>query len=389
MERERLRRENALYRGVCDRLLSASSREAMERGVCEEVAAVDGVGFAWLGVRQMTGDAVVPRASAGAASGDLDDATAAVTASSPGPAGRALAEREPVVAEVDDVADSGVRRAALERGLRHVGAIPLAWNDALYGVLVAYASDPVEFETALVDVLADVGTLVAAALVAAERRRRLHAGRLVELDLRVTDSGAFPYDASRELDCTIELEGFTSESDGFLVYCRVTGPDATADAVREVTDAARVRVLDADDLGCTVEATRPSESVLGALADVGATLADATVVDGTATITARLAPDAAIPAVVDRLESVAPDVTVVSKQEVRRDLGPGRDAGVFDALTDRQHTVLTAAYHAGYFEWPRDSSGEELAASLGVAPPTFYQHLRAAQRNLLDELVDD
>lgn len=389
MELERLRRENALYRGICDRLLSSSSREAMERGVCEEVADVEGVGFAWLGVRQMTGDAVVSRASAGAAAECLDDATAAVTASSPGPAGRALAEREPVLAPVDDVDDAAVREAAREHGLRHVGAIPLAWNDALYGVLVAYARDPVEFETALVDVLADVGALVAAALVAAERRRRLHAGRLVELDLRVTDSGAFPYDASRTLDCIIELEGFTAERDGFLVYFRVTGSDATTDAVRDATDASRMRVLDADDLGCTVEATRPSESVLGALADVGATLADATVVDGTATITARLAPDAAIPAVVDRLESVAPDVTLVSKHEVRRDLGPGRSVGAFDALTDRQHTVLEAAYHAGYFEWPRASSGEELATSLGVAPPTFYQHLRAAQRNLLDELVDD
>ncbi|WP_438267412.1 helix-turn-helix domain-containing protein [Haladaptatus halobius] len=44
---------------------------------------------------------------------------------------------------------------------------------------------------------------------------------------------------------------------------------------------------------------------------------------------------------------------------------------------------MTAAYNAGFFEWPRESTGEEVADSLGVLAPTFHQHLRASERKLL------
>jgi predicted DNA binding protein len=60
-----------------------------------------------------------------------------------------------------------------------------------------------------------------------------------------------------------------------------------------------------------------------------------------------------------------------------------------DALTDRQHEVLMTAYHAGFFEWPREASGEELADVLDIAQPTFHEHLRTAQQTLLQTLLDD
>lgn len=42
----------------------------------------------------------------------------------------------------------------------------------------------------------------------------------------------------------------------------------------------------------------------------------------------------------------------------------------------------------GYFDWPRTSTGEEIVEMLGVSAPTFVQHLRTAQRNLLGGLYD-
>ncbi|MFC7028414.1 helix-turn-helix domain-containing protein [Halomicroarcula sp. GCM10025710] len=48
--------------------------------------------------------------------------------------------------------------------------------------------------------------------------------------------------------------------------------------------------------------------------------------------------------------------------------------------------MLTAAFHAGFFEWPRDVTGEDLAASLDVSPPTVHQHLRKAQRKVFAAL---
>lgn len=363
---DRLARENELLRGVSERLVDAGSREDIETGVCEQVASLDGVAYAWFGTRRMTGDAVVQRAAAG------DPPT-------PDSAPGKTVTDGLLVAAVEN-------RHPLREG-RHT-AVPLVWNDALYGVLFAVGADANALSEEFVDTLSDLGSLVAAALASVERRRRLRAGHLVELDLHVSGYDAFPYDATRDFDCVAELNGFTAERRGYLVYFHVTGPDATPEFVRRVADDDLVRVVDAREDDCTVEVARPPDSVLGALADVGATLADATVENGTARLTARLAPGAAIPAVVDRLDAIAPDVTLVSKHETPRDIGRSQARGVFDALTDRQYAVLTAAYHAGYFDWPRASSGEDLADRLDVAPTTFYQHLRAAERNLLEELLD-
>lgn len=52
-------------------------------------------------------------------------------------------------------------------------------------------------------------------------------------------------------------------------------------------------------------------------------------------------------------------------------------------LTDRQREVLQVAYHSGFFEWPRSQNGEEVADVLGITQPTFHQHLRVGQRELL------
>ena len=62
---------------------------------------------------------------------------------------------------------------------------------------------------------------------------------------------------------------------------------------------------------------------------------------------------------------------------------------VESGLTDRQRTVLEAAYRSGYFEWPRrHTSGEELADALGVASSTLHQHLRVATAKVLDSYFD-
>jgi len=59
-----------------------------------------------------------------------------------------------------------------------------------------------------------------------------------------------------------------------------------------------------------------------------------------------------------------------------------------DELTDRQQEVLRSAYLAGYYEWPRDTTAEQLADQLDIASATLHQHLRRAERNLLDTLLE-
>lgn len=58
-----------------------------------------------------------------------------------------------------------------------------------------------------------------------------------------------------------------------------------------------------------------------------------------------------------------------------------------DVLTDRQHEVLEVAYELGYYDVPRRSSTEEVAAELGVDDSTVSEHLQRAERNLLTNLL--
>jgi predicted DNA binding protein len=79
---------------------------------------------------------------------------------------------------------------------------------------------------------------------------------------------------------------------------------------------------------------------------------------------------------------------VSRRQRTRADDTAARLERVFDeSLTDRQRAALRAAYHAGFFEWPRDATGEEIADSLGVSPPTFHQHLRKAEGKVFQTIL--
>jgi predicted DNA binding protein len=57
-------------------------------------------------------------------------------------------------------------------------------------------------------------------------------------------------------------------------------------------------------------------------------------------------------------------------------------------LTERQRTALEAGYFGGFFEWPRHRNGEEVADSLGIGASTFHQHVRKAERKLLERVFD-
>lgn len=57
-------------------------------------------------------------------------------------------------------------------------------------------------------------------------------------------------------------------------------------------------------------------------------------------------------------------------------------------LTGRQREVVQTALEAGYFEWPREISSEDLAAKLDITRGTCLEHLRKAESKLLREAVD-
>lgn len=86
------------------------------------------------------------------------------------------------------------------------------------------------------------------------------------------------------------------------------------------------------------------------------------------------------------VQSPFPGVSVVAKREVDDDVQSTSSfrRQLEEKLTDRQWDVMETALTSGYFEWPRGSTAEEVASSLGIAAPTFHEHLRAGERKLIE-----
>lgn len=347
---------------LADTLGDADGQEAVAAMACERLAGVDGVRFAWAAER--VGDAFTLQAVAGAAERtvrrQLDD------------------HREAVEAAVEEGA---IRTTDGANGA--VTFAPIGAGDAA-GLLALGTTLP---DGTATDAVAAVAGQVGHALTAVERKRLLLADAVVELDFRCPASASVAADLSAALDCRVELSGVVPVDDGSLLYyLDVEGAGAEAvvtraDAADDVDDA---RVLAQYGDGATVEVVVTDTPAM-ALLEAGGRVHSLVATDGTATLTGELAGDADVRAAVDAVTEIHPEVDLLAK---RRTDHPVETAAGFrerlsDRLSDRQATVLRAAYRAGYFEWPRDSTAEELADSVGVSSPTLHNHLRKAEGKLL------
>jgi len=114
--------------------------------------------------------------------------------------------------------------------------------------------------------------------------------------------------------------------------------------------------------------------------------------DGTGRIVAEIPPRHDSEAIVDAFLEEHPDGELVCKRPEESFTPIFTESTVETvlqtALTERQQEVLRAAFDAGYYEWPRECTGEEVAAKLDISSATFSEHIHAAERNLLAALFE-
>lgn len=96
----------------------------------------------------------------------------------------------------------------------------------------------------------------------------------------------------------------------------------------------------------------------------------------------------AIQTVVEELSSRGASVSV--RRLTRSGDADDRELVLVDRgeLTARQREVLERAHELGYFEHPKGANAGEVARDLGISTATFTEHLSAAQRKLLDAILD-
>ncbi|PSQ48827.1 diguanylate cyclase [Halobacteriales archaeon SW_6_65_15] len=394
-----LDRINEVIRDVDQLLVRASTREEIVQAVCDRLADSDHYRFAWTGEAAAGSRRVRPTASAGVEDGYLDAVTVTYDQDDEhgnGPAGTAIRTGEVQVVQNVSEADASDswRDEAVERGYRSVAAIPLRYRETVYGVLCVYAERAHAFDAREQAVLAELGETIGHAINAAKNKKALLSDGVVEIELETDGGEGFFSRVPQEEGGRFALEGVTMTAEGSFVYFMTVdglGPDCVLDLADEADDVEQARLVNEHDDGHLFEFVYTGPSPLQGLADHGGTLTDATFTEEGGRSVVELPQNVDVRSVVESIQNAVPDSEVVARRERER---PARTVEEFratleDDLTERQRSALEAAFYAGFFEWPRESNGEEVSESLGVSAPTFHQHLRVGERKLLSAFLDE
>lgn len=388
---DRLKDIHNLMRSVNQIVVDADSRDSLERKICQRFVDVDPYVYAVSGEYSPSHSRFTPRATSDGV------------------------ELEPVVCESGDPIRSSVEAdevrvvdaetweesvQSLVESIPHdvdadsVVLIPTTYRDANYSLMVLVADEPTEFDERERETLLELGRTVGNAFESLQTRELVHADTVVELELQVTDPGDVFVGLSTEYGCRVRLEGINfSSEEGIVCYLTVsshTSDDVTAFLVG-YDGVDTCRVIDERDDEMLVEVTLTDNSIALKLLDVGGNVKSFFVEDGTGHVVLELPPDADVRSTLESVQREFDSVDLLSKRNTERSFESVESfrSVLAKDFTERQEAVIEAAYNAGYFEWPRESTAEEVADGLGMAAPTFHEHLREAERKLVETYLDE
>ncbi|WP_251343081.1 helix-turn-helix domain-containing protein [Haloplanus halophilus] len=217
----------------------------------------------------------------------------------------------------------------------------------------------------------------------------------VEVRFSVSDP-AYPFvGITREEDCRVELERMLPRGSGtYAEFFSVIGADA--DRVLELArsnDLVEASLLSRYESGGLFEFLVSGFCPARRLAELGAIPQAVVSEDGEGRIAADVPADRDAAEVVDDFLDDHPSAELIAKRtkESSAPLFTTEELrmAVDDRLTDRQREILFAAYEAGHYERPRETTCEELADEFDISPATLSQHLRVAERKLVTVFAED
>ncbi len=361
-----LHRTLSVAADVGDALAAATAPSEIHDAVCARLAETEGYRFAW--AAETTGDGLVTQAHAGAEREMID---------------RLVSDHPELMASAIEAQAVRVKDTPTATLI----AVPLVGGETPRGLL-GIGTEPDGFGAGERDLLTVLGAQVGHALAAVERKRRLLADTVTELTFGV-DSKDAPLPATAvALSCTFELNGVVPVEEGILCYvvARDTTPDAVFDRTDTTDAVVNSRFVGENNTECLLELTL-RRSPIRTFTATGGRVRSYTVDPKRGQLVGEVSTDTDVRGVVERLTDSFPGVYLKAKRQGERTVTT--DTGLVETLTDRQAAVLRSAYFGGYFEWPRDSTAEELADSLGVSSPTLHHHLRIAQQKLLRAIIED
>ncbi|MFB6173533.1 MAG: helix-turn-helix domain-containing protein [Halobacteriales archaeon] len=382
-----LGRIDELVSDVSELLIQAETESEIARTITSRLT--DGkYGFAWLGQFDPSRDAVavVEAAGDGAAPDDRIDLTA--DRSFVATLGEAIESGDTrILRDADALADSAT---ATEEAWEACAIVPITYRNVAYGALAIFSDDPAAFEHETT-ILSALGCIVGSAINAIRSKRTALTGTTIQVAAEI-EGETFLEDLVAAADA-VEFENLLDQrEDVWSLLFTVEGADlnrieAVADDAPTVQD---VDVLVEHGDHAVLQFFTEDMRLLDLTTDHGVRLTD--IDAGKAGIHVRYeAGDedvarSTLNAFRDAYEAV--DLAEYHESERAEQTAHGFRSAVENRLTDRQLAALRKAHAAGFFEWPRQVEGDELAESMGIVASTFHQHLRAAERKVLDELFE-
>lgn len=382
-----------IIRGIDQSLIGAKSREEIESAVCERLVGAEDVVFAWIGSRATSDEPLAPRAWDGDDEEYLDAVSFAPDASEP--AVVTAREGEPTV--VDDVAtqlrEDPWRSHAVGCGFGSALGVPLSVADHTHGVLTVYAARADAFGDLERDVFTELGETVANSIEAVNARRALHTDSFVELTLRIEEADTPLPRIAQETGADVEYEELAARAaDQSRLFFAVS--NATVEAVEttldELVTVTQFQLVASSEDEHVFEATVSGTDLPSRLVRAGGTPRSVSASGSTLEVVVDIPADTDVREFVGRLERHYGETELLSRRNVERSSRARAElvSSLLEALTERQRDVLQTAYAAGFFEWPRESTGEDVAEMLDITQPTVNRHLRHGLRGLLDQLFD-
>jgi PAS domain S-box-containing protein len=389
-----LNQVNAIIREIDQSLVEAESIDEIGDAVCDRLVASDRFAFAWFGESDTAEETITPRSWAGDGLGYLDDVGLSLADPREPAATAIVSGTQQVITDVTaDLGDGRWRKAAFAREYQSAISIPLTDGDITHGVLTVYATEPGAFDDKQT-VFAELGETIANAMNAVLTRRALLTDSHTELGVRIAASDTVLQRIARRAGGPIEIEDVVPQAEDGTRLFFVTGdtnPEAVQATQEESVAVETVSLVAQREESCLFEAVVTGQTLVTTVVDRGAMVRTLTVSEDELRLDVEVPDESNVRGFVSFLKSEFEGVELVSKTDRDRPLRtPTEFQYEFEnRLTDRQLEVLRVAYLRGFFEWPRESTGQEIADSLDVSQPTVNRHLRTCQRKLFTLLFEE
>lgn len=392
LEFERLTELNRLLRSINHTVVDADSTDELCRGVCRQFADISPYDYALIGEYTETYHEFLPTTAS-------DDAAEfeSITCDTADPVREAVEANEVRAVRAEAFIGTSLTHfadASSGQSFESAVIIPVGYRETVHGATILFSTGPAELNNKERSILREIGTTIGNAIDSLRTEELVHADSIVELELRVTDRNDVFVALSAEHGCRIELDGINFSSDEGVV-CYVTVEQVPTETVLEFfveTDGVEgCRAIDERGDDVLVECTVSDAAVVSKLLEAECSVKTFSVEDGRGHVTVEMTPEVNLRSVLGSVRSAFEDVDFVSKRTTERSYESveGFGASLGEKLTERQQAVIDTAYNAGYFDWPRESTAEEVAEGLGMAPPTLHEHLRESERKLVETYLEE